>query len=1059
MARDPFDVAVDQIRSYGAVAVLGAGLSMARYPMTRQLPTLLAHALDQHPSARAAVAVELGMDDGPARQLLATDARIAAGWRALEAHDRARVEFQQAVARHDGDQEPLDAHRALARMIRARNIVYVVSFNWDTALERAYEQYFGVPLPDGVLSKPHGDATDPSARWVLPHEDGIVTEDVRARMAELASDRPRVLLVVGYSWSDPAVVDGLYEPVRDRWPITTASPSASGPEAIAGRADEVLPRLADALGASAEVPGWLHVTFARRRDIGAALFGNKLGPQDVDACPSVPAVGIAVEHLRAGRYAVITGDAGSGKSLAAFQAARLLNQDGWAVVELVNQGRATGNDVHTFSTMRGPVIAVVDDAQAMSPEVRREFERTADDNHAVLMVSTDRVSGAAHSTIDVAQAVAVLTDFCRTQRADIEPRVAAMDDRVGQSIVQELYLDRVKVASQAKSPWEFMFTLSGGDRRVAAALSNLTEVTDGPLLLGMLAAAHTLSLDAGVDPARFRAHAMDVGFDPDDVDAGIGAMLAAKLVTSRAGQLRTAHLRFAEQALRVLCRDRTGDHWDRLKLHLRSRVVDGTEPLLGRLWLMRHLHQVDAVRYGPDPIVTVAEARPIIQECLAAPPGRDRSIAGATIWELGWWRALDDEAARQVAERLITWIPELSSGEIYGVEQAVTALKNWNEEALQAVGSNVAPEDLGQVVSEHVDARWGRDWGQLILAIMHASGLDEAEWGARFGDALNTDRYVARLSDGAADALWGFVDLVHALSGLLPRLGARCIRAATPTIVEQVETDMPAAARSLVDWGFGEFLYVAHYLESPSDVGDDFGELIDALIALVRAVDWARAGASVAGAEWRDLHSLDILGWSISQIDAEGWTRAVAAIDFGHLDAITRGMWEDAGQVDTLVATMAMGTDPGFARQWVESHRAEIRSMHHGMARVCPELAVDLFKGGGVVKLGLQEHRWSEAADAIRAIAAVDAAAARAMVAVSDAELLDGLLLHETHRNMLAGHGDFVAALDELDPGLLAEYLGRLDLEFARGNWRERSEGSDHEQAAAQLLLARAADL
>ena len=88
-------------------------------------------------------------------------------------------------------------------------------------------------------------------------------------------------------------------------------------------------------------------------------------------------------------------------------------------------------------------------------------------------------------------------------------------------------------------------------------------------------------------------------------------MLATKLVTSRDGQLRTPHLRFAERALKALCSDRTGGHWDRLKLHLRSRVTDETEPLLGRLWLMRHLHQVDAVRYGPDPIVTMTAARPI----------------------------------------------------------------------------------------------------------------------------------------------------------------------------------------------------------------------------------------------------------------------------------------------------------------------------------------------------------------------------------------------------------------------------------------------------------------
>src|SRR5690606_35689585 len=133
-----------------------------------------------------------------------------------------------------------------------------------------------------------------------------------------------------------------------------------------------------------------------------------------------------------------------------------------------------------------------------------------------------------------------------------------------------------------------------------------------------------------------------------------------------------------------------------------------------------------------------------------------------------------------------------------------TALSNWNEQALQTVASNIAPEVLARVVSEHVDARWGREWGQLILRIMQASGIDEAEWGARFEAALDTDGFVTRLSDGAAEALWGFVDLVHTLSGLLPRLGARCIRAATPTIVEQLETDMPATAGSLVDWGFGE---------------------------------------------------------------------------------------------------------------------------------------------------------------------------------------------------------------------------------------------------------------
>ncbi len=51
MPRDAqLEGAIAQLRSYGAVAVLGAGLSAARYPMVAELRTLLWHALDSNPA-------------------------------------------------------------------------------------------------------------------------------------------------------------------------------------------------------------------------------------------------------------------------------------------------------------------------------------------------------------------------------------------------------------------------------------------------------------------------------------------------------------------------------------------------------------------------------------------------------------------------------------------------------------------------------------------------------------------------------------------------------------------------------------------------------------------------------------------------------------------------------------------------------------------------------------------------------------------------------------------------------------------------------------------------
>lgn len=384
--RDELSIAVGQVRSHGAVAVLGAGLSAARYPMTAQLRSVLWHALDHDSAARAALAAELGRADGPAKSLVGDDpAAIDAGWRTVERHPSVRDVFQRAFSRLDADREPSPGHYALARLIHAGLVEYVVSFNWDTALERAHEQLFGVSLagrPD-VLAKPHGDADDPGASWVLPHQAGVVPREVLGRIAE---QRPRVLLVVGYSGSDPAVVRELLGPARERWPVVHVSPNASGPEVIAGAADEVLPALADRLQAPVDNPGWRWVTFRRSRDLRAALLGYRLGPQDVAACPELPGSRQVAERLAQTRFSVLVGDSGSGKSITAFQAAALMNKAGWSAVELSQPGVATEETVRAFAGLPGPVLAVVDDAQALPPEVVHAFERAVADDHAVLIV-------------------------------------------------------------------------------------------------------------------------------------------------------------------------------------------------------------------------------------------------------------------------------------------------------------------------------------------------------------------------------------------------------------------------------------------------------------------------------------------------------------------------------------------------------------------------------------------------------------------------------------------------------------------------------------------------
>lgn len=337
---DQLGAAASKIRSYGAVTVLGAGLSAARFPMTAQLRSLLWHAIDAVPAARASLAAMLGAF-GTAKELIGEDRdAVAVAWRLVESDHDVRRAFQHAFTQLDADREPAAAHYALARLVHAGLVEYIVSFNWDTALERAHEQLFGTSLAGRaeLLAKPHGDAAQPDVPWVLPHQHGVVPQDVIDHVVGLSADRPRALLVVGYSGSDEVVVRQLLRPAESRWPVIRVGPSATGDEAVTGTADEVMPALADVLDARVDLPGWRWVTFTRFRDLSAALLGYRLGPQDINACPEMPAAGWAADRLRQAQFAALVGESGSGKSITAFQGARRLNEEGWAVVELAQPG-------------------------------------------------------------------------------------------------------------------------------------------------------------------------------------------------------------------------------------------------------------------------------------------------------------------------------------------------------------------------------------------------------------------------------------------------------------------------------------------------------------------------------------------------------------------------------------------------------------------------------------------------------------------------------------------------------------------------------------------------
>lgn len=141
--------------------------------------------------------------------------------------------------------------------MHAGRVLRVVSLNWDTLLETAFLRRYGIDINShGTrLWKPHGDCSRPDEDWVLPHEDGVLPDSIVAEVTTLANERPRTLLIVGYSERDEAVVQRLIEPLTDRWRVFRVGPSAVGEGSIRVGADDALSEWADALSPQPDVAG------------------------------------------------------------------------------------------------------------------------------------------------------------------------------------------------------------------------------------------------------------------------------------------------------------------------------------------------------------------------------------------------------------------------------------------------------------------------------------------------------------------------------------------------------------------------------------------------------------------------------------------------------------------------------------------------------------------------------------------------------------------------------------------------------------------------------------
>ena len=1113
----------DTALTLGGVAVVGAGLSISsRFPATRGLTSLLWNALDSDAASRSDLAIALGRGDVQAKTLVGDAwADVQQAWAAVASSSVARARFQGQFAELDGHRsaQPSAAHEALARLIHAGVIECVVSLNWDTALERAYQRLYGTSLPPGVLFKPHGDAAQPDAPWTLPHEPGVVSPDLLATITQFRATHARTLLVVGYSESDQVVVDELVRPLDQSWRTIRVGPHATGTDDLKAAAEVALPLLAERYALREERSAWHTVNYAGTRGVESWLAGQRLGPQDVDSCPELDEVQTVTRSLLHDRAVVLNGHTGSGKSICAYQALRSLMNDGYEILRLRDNARQNGvrswlTELAAFPHRK---VLFIDDAQDLTTDAVRELAEAATPDRLVLIVGIDHVAGGVRTVhLSARSAVTRLAHFVREQRSTLFPHIRALDDHVGTHPRDFHFEQRIDFAERQGTTWEFAYILTGGWRRVRRQALELRDQDRADLALAAIAVAQVGGVDSGVDQSELDVLLPVLQRDQQWLLGALEELRSRRLISEADGRIRCTHL---QAALNVITwslhpsRHVVRPHQrpevppiasaaspSQMTAHAAAEVVDATQspsPQLPRSEIEADRQTVGALISA----VLTSSSTPLRGCAWLVGRNLDADARWILRHEGVLSDALYDELARRAlavpadlditeAAQLLSEVMSYSDGAVIDTVRAHRArIKEWYEA--------IAPENgwaLGDLANSlhQPDSELAAQVARFADGPRLASLILDGGWPHIYSSSHALDRlcniggeplresikphldeaaYKKMLDDGSPE-LHQISMLVENLAAADHDLSLHLVEHAARKIASLLMLDPVRRWNDLFSLTLDTLGYAAITFGDRANLP---AVCRPAARALVRELDIDRVARTLSGPQdqWEQLN-FDVFIGLLEKADSATFTAVANRLDFSRLEeslAIPEGRPTRTG---LYLCLQLSEQKPNEVQMILDRLEPSLIELDSSIAFMAPDVAARALRRGLPLDLGLDYHHWGWAAAVVLRLAEHDADVALEVAVANRDGMIEGLSNNTS--SPFDNLGAWVEVCDRLDPALIDSLIAELpegavskwDRAIRRpqryGHWRRdqiaplvfrATRARGHVQSEAEALLRR----
>lgn len=686
----------NEIRVNNAVVVVGAGISVEPgMPLCNQLAPAVWETVRSYPE------IDKKFEGvGSTKNRIGEDfEKIKRAFSYIEKDEEALTQFKR-IFRNINDKIAIvpEIHKNIARLVHENFFELVVSFNWDSLLEMAWSELYGTHINANkqALIKPHGDVLNEKGSWVLPNSPGKVSPEEKSYINQLAAERPRTLIIVGYSENDAKIVEELIKPFENRWKVYRISPFSLREDVIHFSANEFFERLVLELIDTTIYEKWDFLNYQnQKKNMAAAILGYKLTPQDVQVCPELPQVQKAERILELNNFVILQGKPGSGKSISCYQIAYHYLKKGYEVLRYNNDYINTELNINIPTHLKA--IYIIDDAHLLKDSVLKNLQEKSSENQKIILTITDDIEiESALVSISNFENIECISKFYLENRFEMMDTMSGIDKEIGDYFSQDSLESRVELAAKENNLWAFNYILRGGWKSTKEDYYQIKDLNNAQRLIFLIALKQVLTKDNIID-VDWLIQEMHKYFSENEmwVRQTILTLRKKKLIDPTS--LRMIHVESAKRQLMFIF----NTDKENTKIYeeiLRSEILSDDNPLMGKIWFMNGT-RFSSINERIQYIITTEEFSEMIIQNL--------SLKNDLITTHSFY--LIDALARSTDKQyfdiynfssvIIKQIEQVNKNTSYALSLLLNELYNVDKKRAKKIGKSIDIEKVAQQIS------------------------------------------------------------------------------------------------------------------------------------------------------------------------------------------------------------------------------------------------------------------------------------------------------------------------------------------------------------------------